>query len=277
MRLPWLARSSPPRAEDPDHHQTGEGPDRTGRLFATGTTNNKTILEDRFPADIILDEEQLPQLAQEVRNELTSVLAIGGIWDATRSGRTDHRPAPRLRYPSVFFKFVFDVSHQGYASISATGCCERFSTICQYEGPPASSAPRAITTATARATPALLSPPLGMAAARDMMGGDEHVVCVAGDAAYPRRVEALTTSPLLHEETHRRLNDNDGRREERRRRRRVPQLNVANPAYAQSHESGAVRLMARRQDRIKARWQVRGGHEELHRPERHLRRPRPPL
>jgi len=83
-------------------------------------------------------------------------------------------------------KFVFDVSHQGYVHKLLTGRRERFSTIRQYDGlngfllrteseHDSYGAGHAGTA---------LSAALGMAAARDMIGGEEHVVCVAGDAAF---------------------------------------------------------------------------------------------
>ncbi len=248
-------------------------------------TNNKTILSKiGSPADIkALDEEQLPQLAQEVRNELISVLSQTGGHLGPNLGVVELTIALHRVFDTPKDKFVFDVSHQGYVHKLFTGRRERFSTIRQYEGlngfllrtesdHDCYGAGHAGTA---------LSAALGMAAARDMMGGDEHVVCVAGDAAFTCGVsfEALNNVSTSTKKLIVVLNDNEwsiaknvGAVAEYLNRI------VANPAYAHLHEKGgAVRRMARRQDRTQARWQVRGGHEEPHRPERHLRRPRPPL
>jgi 1-deoxy-D-xylulose-5-phosphate synthase len=83
-------------------------------------------------------------------------------------------------------KFVFDVAHQGYVHKMLTGRWDRIHTIRQYEGlngfllrteseHDCYGAGHAGTS---------LSAALGMAAARDLKGTDEHVVCVAGDAAF---------------------------------------------------------------------------------------------
>jgi 1-deoxy-D-xylulose-5-phosphate synthase len=81
---------------------------------------------------------------------------------------------------------VFDVAHQGYVHKMLTGRWDRIHTIRQYEGlngfllrteseHDCYGAGHAGTS---------LSAALGMAAARDLKGTDEHVVCVAGDAAF---------------------------------------------------------------------------------------------
>src|SRR5204863_671394 len=83
-------------------------------------------------------------------------------------------------------KFVFDVSHQGYVHKLFTGRRDRFETMRQYEGlngfllrseseHDAYGAGHAGTA---------LSAALGMAVGRDLRGSDEHVVCIAGDAAF---------------------------------------------------------------------------------------------
>lgn len=82
-------------------------------------------------------------------------------------------------------KFVFDVSHQGYVHKMLTGRRERFDTIRQYEGLNGfllrSESEHDCYGAGHAGT--ALSAALGMAVGRDLRGGDEHVVCVAGDAA----------------------------------------------------------------------------------------------
>jgi 1-deoxy-D-xylulose-5-phosphate synthase len=83
-------------------------------------------------------------------------------------------------------KFVFDVAHQGYVHKMLTGRADRIHTIRTYKGlngfllrsESGHDAYGAGHAGTA------LSAALGMAAARDLAGHDNHVVAVAGDAAF---------------------------------------------------------------------------------------------
>jgi 1-deoxy-D-xylulose-5-phosphate synthase len=141
-------------------------------------------------------------------------------------------------------KFLFDVSHQGYVHKLLTGRLDRFPTIRQYQGlngfllrteseHDCYGAGHAGTA---------LSAALGMAAARDRLGSDEHVVCVAGDAAFTCGVtfEALnnvasTTKRLIIV-----LNDNEWSIA-KNVGAVADYLNriVTNPAYAHLHENAA--------------------------------------
>jgi len=144
------------------------------------------------PADIkTLDEAQLPQLAQEVREELISVLSeenpnsVGGHL-GPNLGVVELTIAMHRVFETPKDKFVFDVSHQGYVHKLFTGRREKFSTMRQYQGLNgfllrtesehdcygAGHAGTAISAA------------LGMAVGRDRAGTDEHVIAVAGDAAF---------------------------------------------------------------------------------------------
>src|SRR6187401_2164474 len=144
------------------------------------------------PADIkVLAEQDLPQLAQEVRDELVRVLSdenptsVGGhLWP--NLGVVELTIALHRVFETPKDKFVVDVSHQGYVHKLFTGRRERFDTMRQYEGlngfllrteseHDCYGAGHAGTA---------LSAALGMAVGRDLRGGDEHVVAVAGDAAF---------------------------------------------------------------------------------------------
>ena len=92
-------------------------------------------------------------------------------------------------------KFVFDVSHQTYMHKLLTGRRERFETIRQPGGlngfmMRTESAHDAFGAGHAGTA---LSAALGMAVARDMAGGKEHVIAFAGDAAFTNGIayEAL--------------------------------------------------------------------------------------
>jgi 1-deoxy-D-xylulose-5-phosphate synthase len=144
------------------------------------------------PADVkAVPENLLPQLAQEVRDELVRVLSdqnpksVGGHL-GPNLGVVELTIAMHRVFETPEDKFVFDVSHQGYVHKLFTGRRDRFDTMRQYEGLNgfllrtesehdcygAGHAGTAIGAA------------LGMAVGRDMRGSNENVVCVAGDAAF---------------------------------------------------------------------------------------------
>ncbi len=144
------------------------------------------------PADVkAVAEKDLPQLAQEIRDELISVLSeqnphsVGGHL-GPNLGVVELTVALHRVFETPKDKFVFDVSHQGYVHKMLTGRLDRFHTMRQYEGlngfllrteseHDCYGAGHAGTA---------LSAALGMAVGRDLRGSDEHVVCVAGDAAF---------------------------------------------------------------------------------------------
>ena len=171
------------------------------------------------PADVKkLKERDLPHLAQEVRDELVRVLSednptsVGGHL-GPNLGVVELSIALHRVFSTPSDKFVFDVSHQGYVHKLLTGRRSRFDTIRQYEGLNGfllrSESEHDCYGAGHAGT--ALSAALGMAVGRDLRGGDEHVVCVAGDAAFTCGVsyEALNN---VAEQTKRLivvLNDNE--------------------------------------------------------------------
>ena len=197
------------------------------------------------PADVkALPADAMPQLAAEIRGELIRVLSTTGGHLGPNLGVVELTIALHRVFETPKDKLIFDVSHQGYVHKLLTGRHGRFSSIRQYEGlngfllrteseHDAYGAGHAGTA---------LSAGLGMAAARDMLGGDEHVVCVAGDGAFTCGVsfEALnnvasTTKRLIIV-----LNDNEwsiaknvGAVAEYLNRL------VTNPAYADLHDKAA--------------------------------------
>jgi 1-deoxy-D-xylulose-5-phosphate synthase len=158
------------------------------------------------PADVkALKEDQLPQLAQEVRDELVSVLSdknptsVGGHL-GPNLGVVELTIALHRVFETPKDKFVFDVSHQGYVHKLFTGRRDRFHTMRQYQGlngfllrteseHDCYGAGHAGTA---------LSAALGMAVARDRIGSDEHVVCVAGDAAFTCGVSYEALNNVAH-------------------------------------------------------------------------------
>jgi len=142
----------------------------------------------RGPDDIkAIREQDLPQLAQEVRNKLIQVLSQTGGHLGPNLGVVELTIALHRVFNTPKDRLVFDVSHQGYVHKMFTGRLDRIHTMRQYEGlngfllrteseHDCYGAGHAGTA---------LSAGLGMAVGRDLRGADdEHVVVVAGDAAF---------------------------------------------------------------------------------------------
>jgi 1-deoxy-D-xylulose-5-phosphate synthase len=139
------------------------------------------------PADLKrLEETQLPQLAQEIRDELISVLSKTGGHLGPNLGVVELTLALHRVFETPEDKLLFDVSHQGYVHKLLTGRLDRFSTIRQYQGLNGfllrSESEHDCYGAGHAGT--ALSAGLGMAVARDRRGSKENVVVVAGDAAF---------------------------------------------------------------------------------------------
>lgn len=130
--------------------------------------------------------EDLPKLAENIRRTLISSLAKTGGHLGPNLGVVELTIALHRIFSTPDDKFVFDVSHQGYVHKMLTGRWDEIHTIRQYEGLNgfllrtesehdcygAGHAGTAVSAA------------LGMASARDLLGKDDHVVAVAGDAAF---------------------------------------------------------------------------------------------
>jgi 1-deoxy-D-xylulose-5-phosphate synthase len=141
----------------------------------------------RSPADIKkLREEELPQLAQEVRDRLIEVLSQTGGHLGPNLGVVELTIALHRVFETPKDRFVMDVSHQGYVHKMFTGRLDRIHTMRQYQGlngfllrteneHDCYGAGHAGTA---------LSAALGMAVGRDLKKTDEHIVAVAGDAAF---------------------------------------------------------------------------------------------
>ena len=156
---------------------------------------------------------QLEQLAQEIRERMISVLAKTGGHLGPNLGVVELTIAMHVVFDTPKDHFVFDVSHQAYIHKLLTGRREKFDTMRQPQGlngfmlrteseHDAYGAGHAGTA---------LSAALGMAVARDLNGGKEHVIALAGDAAFTNGIsyEALNN---VAEQTRRLiivLNDNE--------------------------------------------------------------------
>ena len=124
--------------------------------------------------------EQLQLLAQEIRQELITVLARNGGHVGPNLGVVELTIALHHVFNSPRDKFVWDVSHQIYVHKLLTGRKDRFSTI-RTTGGLSGFALRAESEhdcyGAAHAGTAL-SAALGICAGRDQRGSNEHVVAI---------------------------------------------------------------------------------------------------
>lgn len=139
------------------------------------------------PADVkALSDEELVTLSEEIRSTLIHCLSVTGGHLGPNLGVVELCIAMHKVFSTPKDKFVFDVSHQGYVHKMLTGRASKIDTIRTYKGlngfllrteseHDSYGAGHAGT---------CLSAALGMAAARDLTGEDNHVVAVAGDAAF---------------------------------------------------------------------------------------------
>jgi 1-deoxy-D-xylulose-5-phosphate synthase len=138
------------------------------------------------PADLKrLKREQLPQLAQEIRNRLIECCSITGGHIGASLGVVELSLALLYEFDSPADKIVWDVGHQAYAWKLLTGRNDAFPTLRQRNGVSgflkrdesehdqfgAGHAGTAVSAA------------FGMATARDLRGEKHKVVAIVGDGA----------------------------------------------------------------------------------------------
>lgn len=166
------------------------------------------------PADVkALNPAQMVELAEEIRAFLIQTLSKTGGHLGPNLGVVELTLALHTVFDTPTDKILFDVSHQAYIHKMLTGRLSRFETIRQ----PGGLNGFMLRTESehdcygAGHAGTALSAALGMAVARDLAGGKEHVVAIAGDAAFTNGIsfEALNN---IAEQTKRLivvLNDNE--------------------------------------------------------------------
>jgi 1-deoxy-D-xylulose-5-phosphate synthase len=141
----------------------------------------------KSPDDVkSLDDRSLLKLPEEIRATLIDSLSKTGGHLGPNLGVVELTVALHRVFSTPRDKFVFDVSHQGYVHKMLTGRAAEIHTIRTYKGLNGfllRSESEHDSYGAGHAGTAL-SAALGMAAARDLAGGDHHVVAVAGDAAF---------------------------------------------------------------------------------------------
>ncbi len=140
------------------------------------------------PADVkALTPEQLPQLAQEIRDELIAVTARNGGHIGPNLGVVELTIALHRVFSTPADQFVFDVAHQGYVHKLLTGRGGNFFRQLRQTGGASGFLYRAESPHDAFGAGhagTALSAALGMATARALRGTHEHVVAICGDAAF---------------------------------------------------------------------------------------------
>lgn len=161
----------------------------------------------RGPADVkALPEAKLPALAAEIREEIVRTVGANGGHLASNLGVVELTIALLRVFDPPADSVLFDVSHQSYAWKLLTGRADRFATL-RRTGGLAGFQKRSESPCDAFGSGHAgnaLSAALGLAAARDRLGGAGAVVAVVGDASIANGVslEALnnvreTTARLL--------------------------------------------------------------------------------
>jgi 1-deoxy-D-xylulose-5-phosphate synthase len=150
----------------------------------------------KSPADVKrLTIPQLTQLAAEIRERLILGVSKTGGHIGPNLGVVELTLAMHYVFDTPRDSFVFDVSHQAYVHKILTGRNDQFETIRQpggLNGFMLRTESEHDSYGAGHAGTAL-SAALGMAVARDMSGGKEHIVALCGDAAFTNGIsfEAL--------------------------------------------------------------------------------------
>jgi len=179
-------------------------------------TNSKTPLLDRvtMPAELRqLDDKDLPQLADELRRETIDAVSVTGGHLGAGLGVVELTIAVHKVFDTPRDRLIWDVGHQTYPHKILTGRRDRIRTLRQGGGLSGFTkrAESAYDPFGAAHSSTSISAGLGMAVARDLNGGDHHVVCVIGDGAMSAGMayEAMNNAGARHERLIVILNDND--------------------------------------------------------------------
>lgn len=142
----------------------------------------------RGPEDLkALPAAVLPQLAQEIRDEIITVTADHGGHVSPNLGVVELTIALHRVFQTPQDQFTFDVSHQCYTHKLLTGRQGEFFRHLRQPGGASGFLNRAESEHDAFGAGhagTALSAALGMATARDLRGTSEHVVAVCGDASF---------------------------------------------------------------------------------------------
>src|SRR5579884_3466764 len=168
----------------------------------------------QLPAELrALNKDQLPERADELRQEVISAVSVTGGHLGAGLGVVELTLALHYVFDTPRDKLIWDVGHQAYPHKILTGRRDRMRTLRQGGG---------LSGFTRRSesiydpfgaahSSTSISAGLGMAVARDLSGDDYHVVCVIGDGAMSAGMayEAMNNAGSMHSRLIVILNDND--------------------------------------------------------------------
>ncbi|MDH3975949.1 MAG: 1-deoxy-D-xylulose-5-phosphate synthase [Deltaproteobacteria bacterium] len=132
-----------------------------------------------------LDRSRLPQLVEELREEIINTVSKKGGHLGSSLGVVDLTIALHYKFNTPNDRIVWDVGHQAYAHKILTGRKKAFQTLRQYKGLsgfPKRSESEYDSFDTGHSSTSI-SASLGMVAARDIMEKDNRVIAVIGDGS----------------------------------------------------------------------------------------------
>ncbi len=166
------------------------------------------------PVDVKkLERGQLPQLAEELREQIIATVSTNGGHLGSSLGVVELTIALHRVFDSPVDNIVWDVGHQAYAHKLLTGRKEQFATLRQLNGisgfPKQNESEHDCFGVGHSSTS--ISAALGMAAGRDICGGDNKVIAVIGDGSLTAGMafEALNHAGDLKKKLVVILNDNE--------------------------------------------------------------------
>lgn len=168
----------------------------------------------KYPEDLRkLDVEQLPQLCQELRQDIIEEVSVNPGHFASSLGVVELTVALHYVYNTPEDRIVWDVGHQAYAHKLLTGRREQFFTNRKLGGIrpfPTPLESHFDTFACGHASNSI-SAALGMAVAAKLKGEQRHVVAVIGDGAMSGGLafEGLNNASSTNNDLLIVLNDND--------------------------------------------------------------------
>ncbi|NJO54058.1 MAG: 1-deoxy-D-xylulose-5-phosphate synthase [Bacteroidales bacterium] len=184
--------------------------------MVSGVPVSKAPLLDRIrtPADLRqLTEDQLPELARELREEMIDVVSQTGGHLGAGLGVVELTVALHYVFDTPYDKLIWDVGHQAYPHKMLTGRRDRLPTLRQGGGlsgfTKRSESP--YDPFGAGHTSTSISAALGFAVARDLKGEANNVIAVIGDGSMSGGMayEALNNAGAMDSRLIVVLNDND--------------------------------------------------------------------
>jgi 1-deoxy-D-xylulose-5-phosphate synthase len=183
-------------------------------LHLPGTSKTPLLDTIRTPEDLRrLEPSRLEQVAEELRQETIDAVAVTGGHLGAGLGVVELTVALHYIFETPADRLIWDVGHQAYPHKILTGRRDRIRTLRQGKGLSGftrrSESPYDPFGAGHSSTS--ISAGLGMATARDLEGGNNHVIAVIGDGAMSAGMafEAMNNAGATHSRLIVILNDND--------------------------------------------------------------------